>query len=215
MKYAGLVSPESMVLQGNLMLYQLDATWNLIKFGFTDSRNCGSKQGSTFSNWRNDVGDFGFKLEPAKRYTHCASTEGDYSLSPAIISYQPSVTSSVDELIEELSMLLTSGRLGEKNKALVRSAILPYFSSGDIGRATRIAQQLLVSSPEYHTTGVPRRIESVRQAEAYDDLPGQPYKALVVFVMNGGCGKCFCCIFQIVASPYYIHTNMIKLYIHC
>ena len=106
-------------------------------------------------------------------------------------------------------MLLTSGRLGEKNKALVRSAILPYFSSGDIDRATRIAQQLLVSSPEYHTTGVPRRIESVRQAEAYDDLPSQPYKALVVFVMNGGCGKCFHYIFQIVASPY-IHTNVIK-----
>ncbi len=186
MKSAGLVSPESMVLQGDLILYQLDATWNMIKFGFTDSRNCGSRQGTTFSNWRNDVGDFGFKLEPG-RYTNCAKTEGDVSLSPAVISYQPSITSSVDELIEELSMLLTSGRLGEKNKALVRSAILPYFSAGDIGRATRIAQQLLVSAPEFHTTGVPRRIESVRQAQDYNDLPVQPYKALVVFVMNGGC----------------------------
>lgn len=49
-KSAGLVSPEAMVLQGNHILYQLDATWNLVKFGFTDSRNCGDDQGVTFSN---------------------------------------------------------------------------------------------------------------------------------------------------------------------
>ena len=49
-KSAGLVSPESMVLQGDRILYQLDATWNLVKFGFTDSRTCGDKQGHTFSN---------------------------------------------------------------------------------------------------------------------------------------------------------------------
>ena len=49
-KSAGLVSPEAMVLQGDRILYQLDATWNLVKFGFTDSRTCGDKQGQTFSN---------------------------------------------------------------------------------------------------------------------------------------------------------------------
>jgi len=32
------------------MLYQFDATWNLVKFGFTDSRQCGDDQGETFSN---------------------------------------------------------------------------------------------------------------------------------------------------------------------
>lgn len=125
-------------------------------------------------------------MEPG-RYTHCASTEGDVSLSPAIISYQPSITSSVDDLIEELSMLLTSGRLSDMNKALVRSTILPYYSAGDIGRATRIAQQLLFSAPEHHATGVPRVTGVPRQAASYDDSPVQPYKALVVYVMNGGC----------------------------
>lgn len=49
-KSAGLVSPESMVLQGNRILYQLDAMWNMVEFGFTDSRQCGDDQGSTFSN---------------------------------------------------------------------------------------------------------------------------------------------------------------------
>jgi len=47
---AGLVSPEAMVLQGNRILYQFDATWNMVKFGFTDSRQCGDDQGETFSN---------------------------------------------------------------------------------------------------------------------------------------------------------------------
>ena len=127
-------------------------------------------------------------MEPySGRYINCASTEGDVSLSPAVISYQPSITSSVDGLIDELSMLLTSGRLSDRNKALVRSAILPYYSAGDIGRATRIAQQLLFSAPEFHATGVPRVTGVPRQAQAYNDAPAEPYKALVVFVMNGGC----------------------------
>ena len=125
-------------------------------------------------------------MEPG-RYENCASVEGDVSLSPAIISYQPSITSSVDALIEELSMLLTSGRLSDRNRALVRNSILPYYSNGDIGRATRIAQQLLFSAPEFHATGVPRGTGVPRQAASYDDSPVQPYKALVVFVMNGGC----------------------------
>lgn len=138
--------------------------------------------------WRNDVGDFGFKLTPPdRRYINCAKTEGDVSLSPAIITYQPSTTSSVDGVIDELSTLLTSGRLGDENRALIKSTILPYFSSGDVAKATRIAQQLIISAPEFHTTGAVRRQNSIREAAAYDTAPEQPYKALVVFVMNGGC----------------------------
>ena len=125
-------------------------------------------------------------MAPGK-VTNCASTEGDTSLSPAIISYQPSTTLSVDDLIEELSMLLTSGRLSDRNKALIRDSINPDFSAGDKARATRIAQQLLFSAPEHHATGVPRVTGVPREAAAYDNPPVQPYKALVVYVMNGGC----------------------------
>ena len=90
-------------------------------------------------------------------------------------------------MIDELAMLMVGGRLSEKNRALIRSAILPYYSTGDKGRATRIAQQLLLSAPEFHATNMPRRQDGLRQPEAYTTQPAQPYKALVVYVMNGGC----------------------------
>ena len=50
-KSAGLVSPESMVLQGNRILFQLDAMWNMVKFGLTSKRYC-DEHGMTFSNVR-------------------------------------------------------------------------------------------------------------------------------------------------------------------
>lgn len=187
MQSAGLVSPESMILQGSNILTLLDSMYNTIRFGITntDTKDCRDIVPS-FEGWRTGVGDFGFKLQlPFGR--NCPNTEGDYSLSPATISWTPSSTASVDDILEELNVILTAGRLSTSNKALIKTVMEQYFSSGDVGKAVRIAQQLIFSSPEYHVTSVPRVFDTSRQITGYEQAPATPYKALVVFVMSGGC----------------------------
>ncbi|KAL7541246.1 hypothetical protein ACHAXR_012136 [Thalassiosira sp. AJA248-18] len=181
---AGLVAPESMVLQGDNVLTLLDSMYNTIKFGVTDTGLC-EDHAPSFEGWRNGVGDFGFKLQ-LPHGANCASTEGDTSLSPAAISYEPSSTASVDDILDELVVLLTAGRLSESNRNLIKSVMNQYFSS-DVGKAVRIAQQLLISTPEFHSTSIPRKLDSVREVTGYDTPPSTPYKALVVLVMSGGC----------------------------
>ena len=140
----------------------------------------------SFEGWRTSVGDFGFRLQPPFG-RNCPNTEGDYSLSPATITWTPSSTASVDDILEELNVILTAGRLSTSNKALIKTVMEQYFSSGDVGKAVRIAQQLIFSSPEYHATSVPRLLDTTRQIAGYEQDPATPYKALVVFVMSGGC----------------------------
>ena len=83
----------------------------------------------------------------------CASTEGDTSLSVASSDYWPASTSSVDDILDDLSLLLTSDRLGDKNRALVKSVVEQEYNTGDVAKAVRMAQQLIFATPEFHSTG--------------------------------------------------------------
>lgn len=174
---AGLVAPETMVLQGDNILTLLDSMYNTVKFGVTDSGIC-DDQAPSFEGWRSGVGDFGFKLQPPLG-DNCADHEGDTSLTPAAISYQPSSTATVDDVLNELSVLLTAGRLSDNNRNIIRSAMNDYFAT-DVGKATRIAQQLLLSTPEFHATSMPRKQGQLREIGGYSSTPTEPYKALVV-----------------------------------
>ena len=159
-----------MILSGDNILHLLDASYSTTKFGIV---NCG-KTGLSFENW--------------KHYTpfDCPSDEGDTSLSPAKMSYTPQSIDSVDSIIDELDLLLTSGRLqGSANRAVIKSIVEPMM--GDVAKATRAAQQLVVSTPEFHSNSLPRKVESPRVITGYTEKPKAPYKAVVVLTLNGGC----------------------------
>lgn len=141
------------------------------RFGIVDCYNMAS-----FESWR-----YGSPFA-------CPSTEGDTSLSPAVMSYMSysslPTTSSVDDIINDLDLLLTAGRLqGSDNRAIIRSIVEPMM--GDVDKATRAAQQLIFSSPEYHTTNLPRKVDTPREITGYTDKKG-PYKAVVVLMLKGG-----------------------------
>ena len=114
----------------------------------------------------------------------CPASEGDTSLSPALMSYSLPTTSSVDDIINDLDLLLTAGRLqGSDNRAIIRSIVEPMM--GDVDKATRAAQQLIVSSPEYHSSNLPRKVDTPREITGYTNKKG-PYKAVVVLMLKGG-----------------------------
>ena len=163
---AGLVAPESMVLSGDNILTLLDASYSTTKFGIVDCYGMNS-----FESWKH-------------RYPFdCPSEEGDTSLSPARISYTPQSIDSVDSIIDDLDLLLTSGRLqGSANRALIKGLVEPMM--GDVAKATRAAQQLIVSTPEYHTNNLPRKVDTPRLITGYTTKPKASYKAVVILMLN-------------------------------
>ena len=165
---AGLVAPESMVLNGDNVLDLLDSMFSVVKFGIT---NCykPSLEG----------------LRGANPFS-CASTEGDTSLSMAAPQYEPPSTSSVDDILDDLAVLLTAGRLTDKNRAIIKPYVQQFFDEGDVAKATRVAQQLIFASPEYHATGVTRNLSEKREVSGYVEDPVGSYKAVVVLMMLGG-----------------------------
>lgn len=166
---AGLTSPETSLLQSYRILYLLDAMSTTVKFGVNDCPSI-----PRFEDWR--VGTpFG-----------CSTIEGNTDFSPAHFSYWPSSVESVHAILEELSLLLTSGRLNASNEALIASLVQPIFDTGDTPRAIRAAQQYIMTTPEAHTTGISRNSEVERQISGYESKPRGPYKALVFLNFAGG-----------------------------
>ena len=158
-----------MVLSGDNILTLLDASYSTTKFGIVDCYGMNS-----FESWKH-------------RYPFdCPSEEGDTSLSPARISYTPQSIDSVDSIIDDLDLLLTSGRLqGSANRALIKGLVEPMM--GDVAKATRAAQQLIVSTPEYHTNNLPRKVDTPRLITGYTTKPKASYKAVVILMLRGGC----------------------------
>lgn len=165
---AGLVSPEAQVLRGDNILFLLDAYYSTVKFGIVECHKM-----SSFEGWR--TGGYPFD---------CPTTEGDTSLSPARVSYWPQSATSVDDILDELDVLLTSGRLQASNRALIKSLVEPMM--GDVPKAIRAAQELILSTPEHHSTNLPRNQDIARVLTGYTEKPKAPYKAVVIFMMSGG-----------------------------
>lgn len=161
---AGLVAPESQVLSGSKVSKLIDGILTTYKQGIT---NCQS--------------GFGKSMEKG-----CPSADGDYNTAEGVLAYAPTAT-SVDSLIDELSLMLTAGRLGDANRAIVRDAIANMYNQGDRSKAIRIAQQLITSSPEFHTTGLARKGDKERVLTGYTQPPKHEYKAVVYLYLVGGC----------------------------
>ena len=172
----GLFSPEAMILQGGNVLDLMEGVMSITKFGVVD---CDRVSSTSYSR-------IGYKFEHA---FGCPTIEGDTSHSPAITSYWPTSTSSVDDILDELALLMTAGRLSPKNRALIKSMVSVPFSSGDVAKAVRAAQQLIWSTPEVHATNIPRITDSPRQITGYETPPQDTYKAVVVLMMLGGADR--------------------------
>ena len=161
---AGLVSPEGMVLQGDNVLTILDAAWSAVKFGISKCPKASS---------------FGAFPLP------CSDVEGNTSISPAHLSFVPQSFASVDAIVDELDIMLTSGRLQTENKVVIKSLVEPFMEDGP--KAVRAAQQLILSTPEYHATNLPRiQQDSPQKITGYTEKPKAEYKAVVMLMMRGG-----------------------------
>jgi len=161
---ATLVGPETMIMDMPKMVGMLNGLFSLVKYGLS---SCD--------------GGFG-----AGR----GCTEGDFSSAAGQLTlFMPYTEVSDDDQAEaavnKLSTLLTSGRLSDSNKEIIKKAYKETLP--DVDAALRMAQQLLLTSPEFHSTNI---VKMSGESRAEPELPqpsGSPYKAIVYVMFGGGC----------------------------
>ena len=162
---ANLVAPESQILTGKQVTTLLDGLFTSVKFGL----------GSCYNGFGDTFGE-------------CPTIDGTTNNSDGYLAYRVSDEASVDEALDSLSLLLTAGRLGQTNRRIIKAAMKEEFNTGDKEKATRIAQQLLLSTPEFHSWGGVYHNSGIeRQVKGYAQSPrSKSYKTVVFFFMDGG-----------------------------
>ena len=110
------------------------------------------------------------------------------------LEYQSSLSAA--DAINELDLLLTGGRLSEENKAFILDRYTQTLVSNP-ENAMKIAQQLILSSPEFHTTNIVRKTSGERQASQASGSTTEPYKAVINLYLFGGIDSFY------MLSPYH------------
>jgi len=110
----------------------------------------------------------------------CNTPPSNYS--SGLLTYSPS-SSNPQSIVDELSLLLTSGRLSSSYRKILVDAIA---SAGDISVGIKSAQKLIAVSPAFHTTSlVQTQLEDKSDMSA--PVPStKPYKAVVFVNLEGG-----------------------------
>ena len=155
---AGLRAPEAELGTAPLLVRTLNGLSSLIRYGLT---SCADGFGST---------------------TVARDCDNASGTADGALEWRPK-NSTGAAVVEELSLLLTAGRLNDDNKQLIGRR---YDSAPDLRAGLVAAQELLTLSPEFSsvvenvpTTPRPQRRQQVAS--------GKPYKATVVIFLNGGC----------------------------
>jgi hypothetical protein len=65
------------------------------------------------------------------------------------LKYLPTNPNNAANIVNELSLLLTRGRLSSQSQQIIRQA---FQSDGDSSDGLRLAQKLIASTPEFHTS---------------------------------------------------------------
>eukprot|EP00957_Ditylum_brightwellii_P015741 1186710-Ditylum_brightwellii.AAC.1 len=115
---------------------------------------------------------------PSSLLTTSKSPSSMPSLSPSYSNF---------EYINQVDTLLTNGRLGHENKATLQAAYAYVASKSDEETAQRAVQQLIATSPGFHSTS------SIDRKNGRERLPSPKahpadvdYKAIVVLNLFGG-----------------------------
>ncbi|KAL7554934.1 hypothetical protein ACHAWF_018496 [Thalassiosira exigua] len=113
---------------------------------------------------------------------------GDYSASMGFITYpyQPNNVTNVTSKIDELSTLMTSGRLSPENKQVMVDAHAYFTETHGVDFADRVLLKLLTAAPEFHTSNTLRKTGAPRPITPPATKSSSPYKAIVYINLAGG-----------------------------
>jgi hypothetical protein len=114
---------------------------------------------------------------------------GYYKSSVGFLDYlaEPDAnTAQGIDIVGKLSDLLTCGRLSASSTKIITAAYDGRYLAEGAAMALRVALQLIVSTPEFHTTNLVESKSEQRESPAQPDSNGEGYKAIVYVHMFGG-----------------------------
>ena len=81
-------------------------------------------------------------------------------------------------------MLLTSGRMSPKNRNIISHI---FEQEGNTEYALHLVQQMMIMTPEFHTTGIIQQGGEKREAIPAATKACNKHKAVVHIMLKGGC----------------------------
>jgi uncharacterized protein (DUF1501 family) len=166
---ATLVAPEAVALDGPKTVQLMNGMFSLTKYGLN---RC---YGGFYSGWGGSCHENDDFSGSWAHFTH----ELAWDQPEAGILH-------ADTVVSELSLLLTAGRLSSTNFDIVKNAYVEKLPIAGHAAAHRLAVQLILTTPEFHTTQTTIPTGVARPEPAVPVPSGEPYKAIVMVMLSGG-----------------------------
>ena len=113
---------------------------------------------------------------------------GDTCMGVTIVEQsntQGSNTGYYDDVVDNLALLLISGQLSIDSRKVISSRV--EEAGGSVLDGLKMAQQMILTSPEFHSTNVIKLTEQLREIFSFPQPTGEPYKAVVYVMLAGSC----------------------------
>ena len=120
-----------------------------------------------------------------------ARTDSEYAreTSAANLDWAPIegvANATAEQIVDELDILLTSGRLEETAREIIIEQYNIELAAHGPVSAMKLAQQLILGTPEFQITNRVQRKVGTRREAASVKLPKNSYKAIVYLYVGGG-----------------------------
>jgi uncharacterized protein (DUF1501 family) len=163
---ASLVVPEVQVMTGPRNVDFINGLLSMIKYGLS---SCYGGLGR-YQWWT---------PYDCSKYTVGGINDG----SLGSLTFTPPDGSSAIQVTKELATLLTAGRLSRTSRDFISQII---GSEPNITIGVKKAQQLIITSPEFHTTNIIRKSGATRPEVEAPKASSKAYKAIVYVFLEGG-----------------------------
>jgi hypothetical protein len=154
-KSALITSPEAQILTGPKIISFLNGFISLVDLGLN----------SCYSG-------FGEKIEVEEEFS-CEKLEYDDNFGR--LAYSPSNPNNAVSTVDDLALLLTGGRLSAASKDIISNA---YQGEGNNADGLRLAQKLITTTPEFHSSSAFDATTTERSAPENPTGSNERYKAV-------------------------------------
>ena len=171
---AGLVSPEAQIMTAPKVVNFMNGMISAARFGLT------SCQGGFTTNFLPGLECWRIQYETEEKVREMAHAHLDWTPSDGVGA------TAGEEVIKELSLLLTAGRLENSAKEIILAQYNREAQTNGPLAAMKVAQQLVIGSPEFQVTNHVQRKSGQRRAAARVIRGSNSYKAIVYIFVSGG-----------------------------
>ena len=165
-----LFSPESQIYTTPNIIRYMSGVISLMRYGLTKCK-----------------GGFGNTLQVNKRDYDCSTKRGatgPFDTADGHLKFKPNNISNINTIINELSLLLTSGNMGSESRDVLKNA---FNSVTDNDSGYRKVKELFPIVPEFHTSQKHTNINFSKPKVREIPYLNRDYKAIIVLFMHGGC----------------------------